>query len=268
MKTKGKGLGSILAAVILCASLGAQSAKLAGSGLMLEDNTLDVHLGADGVIDFIKATFYPGEGICNIYSLDIVKSRYEIHGQGVATSEAITAAGPGSYLVRSQNRLNAKVTIEAKGIAMVLGEERYTVKKKDGAFEIEVRPLLADATPDPGKVFNYRLTLLPAPGFIGIGSKTYVPVYKFSSPKAIDSEATYVPKQLSMEKGKLTAYGFSPEETKYPQFQYVYQFPFSPDKKVNLDNYLILLTQRQADGIIPLIHPVLLTIYFYDAIMP
>lgn len=268
MRTWGKCQVPVLLCAILCANLGAQSAKLAGSDLMLEDNTLDVHLGADGRIDFIKATFYPGEGICNIYSLDIAKSRYEIHGQGVATSESIIVTGPESFLVKSQNRLNAKVTIEAKGIIMVLGEEQYGIRKKDGVFEIEVRPLLSGSSPDPATMFSYRLTLLPTPGFVGIGTKTYVPVYKFSSPRAIDSEATYVPKRLNMEKGKLTAYSYAPEETKSPQFQYVYQFPFSPDKKVNLDNYLILLTQRQADGIIPLIHPVLLTIYFYDAIMP
>jgi hypothetical protein len=241
--------------------------RLTGSNLDVEDNSLEVHTADDGLIDFIKATYNPGAGITNIYGLDVAASPSLVHGIGIVTGEWIKQTGPGSFAIKGDGVPVAAITFESAGIRLLIGDECYFISKpKD--FLVEVRPLVKDGKPDPSRRFAYRVSLAHGGAFLGVVEKTYIPSYAFPPPPSLDLEAIYYPLELKFGNGKLEAYSYQVDGNGYPSFGYTISFELSKDRSVNLANYLILLTRRAREPRYPMIHAVLLTLYFYDALMP
>ena len=234
-----------------------------------QENTLIVRMGADGVIRSMQETFYPGEGIMHQYDLEVAEKPADIHGIGVATSDSIIQTGPSSYSVTCRTSFPALVTFEPGALILVLGEETYRITKPRD-YLIEIWPNGPDGKPDTSRRLAYNLTKNLSYGFLGIIDKGYVP--RCSSGrlgKKIDSEAVFYPRVFAFDGKTLDVETFELDKEEGLRFLYKYSFDLSKDKEINRRNFLILLTQRQGFTTEhPLINPLLLAIYFFEAMMP
>jgi hypothetical protein len=260
-----------LALVFLCCAL--LGPGLWADGKMIgtdydDDNSLSIHTGEDGVINFTQADFFPGPGFEEKLSMDIAPRATDIHGLGVVTSESIIQKGPSNYIVKGFGKIvPVEVSIEQGAITLGLGLESYRISHK-GDYLVEVRPRGKDGKPDPSQRFAYRITPNKDKDALSIIDRSYVPKdTTWMRGADYDIEAIFYPGKLIMKKGSLEADTYALRDTSSPTAGYKIMMPLSFEKSVNLMNYLILLTQRwNNDGYKPLTNPVILTIYYFDSL--
>ena len=240
--------------------------RLLGSGLWGPDNSLDLTVDDTGTITFIKAIYNPGMGIQEIYSLDIADLPQDLHDIGIVTSESIKSKGPGKYWVNDGADLPVIVELGKDRISLTIGQELYAISKPVD-FVVEAWPLDDEGRRDTKKRTSYGIIRARKECFLGFSDKAWLPDPKALEGK-IDSEAMYYPKQITLTDNHLDALVFNPSDDARPEYGYTYRVQFASDPAVNLRNFLVLLTLRsEMIGRRPLIHPVLLAIYYFDAIM-
>jgi hypothetical protein len=242
--------------------------KLLATDLYNDPNSVITFKGEDGVINYIQATFNPGDGYMCRFGIEVADDPAGIHGLGFVKSDRIEKTGPSSYIVNGYSTFPAKVQIEKDAIVLELGSETYRITKPS-EYLVEVWPHGLDGKPDLTRRFAYRLDRNRSYGFIGIIDKSYIPDYSRPLRSDLDPDAIYYPQDFHFDGKTQTAYVYQIGGRESACFCYEYSFDFSKDPAVNLQNYLILLTQRRGDTLeYPMIHAVLLTIYFYEAMMP
>jgi hypothetical protein len=263
---KGRSL-AIMLSLVVATGLWADG-RFTGSDLYNEDDSLDVHTGKDGIIDFIKATFYPGPGFLESYSYDVADNPAYIHGLGVVTKDRIRQKGPNSWVVTGYDVFPVEVALEGKAISLRLGRELYRVSHpKD--YLVEVWPLGPDGKPDLSRRLAYAIAKNSPNGFLGITDRGYVSSYRRPLASDLDPASIYIPQEISFDDGRLESYVYAVGGDGHTDMSFTCKFDFSRDKSVNLVNYLILLTQRRGDlKDFPVVHSVILTLFFYDALMP
>jgi hypothetical protein len=259
-----KLFATALACAILSLSAAAQD-RLLATDLWGEDNILELTTDDTGAIKFIKATYNPGMGIQEIYSLDIADRPEDLHDVGIATSESIKTIGPNKYLVSGEVDLPIVVDIEKGKILFTIGRECYAISKPVD-FLVEAWPLDSSDKPDLGRRTAYGVIRARKECFLGFLEKKWLPDKKALQGK-IDEEAMFYPQNITLTDRYLTALVFDPSDDAHPESEYTYRLRFAPDPRVNLKNFLVLLALRSDRvGRRPLIHPALLAIYYYDAL--
>jgi hypothetical protein len=156
----------------------------------------------------------------------------------------------------------------------MLGKESYLISKPNN-YLIEVWPIEADGSISTNKRFAYGVAKDRGNEkcFLGIIERSYEPHFDNSSKsedyKYYDWQGVNYPKVLTFSDGKLESlvYSLIGVDNEYPYFSYSYAVSFSKDRAINIKNYLILMTQRENLMVNQLIHPVLLTLLFFDAIV-
>jgi len=242
--------------------------KLLATDLYNEPNSIIAFTGEDGLIIYIQATFNPGDGYMVRYGIEIADEPAGIHGIGIVKSDRITQIGPGRYRVKGYTTFPVEVEIERGSITLAMGTETYRISKPRD-FLVEVWHQGPDGKPDTTRRFAYRLTKNQSYGFLGIIDKTYVPDYSLPLKDDLDPDSIYYPQDFRFDGKTETALVHQIGGDGSSCFRYDYSFEFSKDPEINRQNFLILLTQRR--GYVPeypMIHAVLLTIYFYEAMMP
>jgi len=258
------------AAISIAVNIAAVSAegKLLATDLCNEPNMAVSFEGGDGVINYIQATFNPGDGYMVRYGIEIADEPTGIHGLGFVKSDRVVMTGAASYLVNGYSTFPIEVHLEKDAIRLEIGSETYRISKpKD--YLVEIWPRSPNGETDFSRRFAYRVDRNQSYGFIGIIDKSYIPDYSRPLRDDLDPEAIYYPQVFRFDGKTQTADVYQVGGRDGACFRYEYSFDFDKDRSVNLQNYLILLTQRRGDSLeYPLIHAVLLTIYFYEAMMP
>jgi hypothetical protein len=259
-------LSFVIFACSLC--LAGQEAKgvLLSNDLAGMDNKFSILTNADGLIVYIEAQYHTGPGIMLQYSLDVVGKPYELHDIGVVTEEAIQKTGTSTYSVASDSKVPLRVTIGQADVRLELGQELFIVSRPN-LYRVETGPN-TDKGIDANKATIYTVQKNHEErGFLGYEKRKWLP-----PPGKVDSEIDYVakdcPEDFTFMGNTLEASTYDPS-TEKPVYWYSYTIPLAKTREVNLMNYLILLTQRRDEGdpSYPVIHPVLLTLYYYDALM-
>lgn len=246
----------------------AAEGKMLASDLYNDPNSIVVFKGEDGIINYLQTTFNPSDGYMCRYGIEVADEPAGIHGLGIVKSDRIVSTGPSSYIVKGYSTFPVRVQFEKKAILLELGSEIYRISKPK-EYLVEVWPRGPDGNPDHARRFAYRLDRNQSYGFIGIIDKSYVPNYNRPLQSDLDPDAIYYPQVFRFDGKIQTAYVYQVGGRESACFYYEYSFDFSKDPAINLQNFLILLTQRRGDTLeYPLIHAVLLTIYFYEAMMP
>lgn len=264
-----------LALAILCLSLvgielSGQEPRgvLKANDLVGLDNSLEVSMDKKGAIDFIEATYYRGPGIMIKYSYDIVQKPYEIHDLGIATDEDIILAGPSTYSVKSKAKAQLKVEIGTKSIRLDIGKEVFLISSPN-LYRVETGPRDTNGDIDSKRRTIYTLQKNHQErGFLGYEQRLWTPPLE-APLQDIDFVAKDCPEVYFYDDHVLEATTFEPGNDKEAAYWYSYAIPLSASREVNLMNYLVLLTQRRDEGdpSYPVIHPVLLTLYFFDALV-
>ena len=242
--------------------------KLLATDLYNEPNSVVAFTGEDGLINYIQATFNPGDGYMVRYGIEIADNPTDIHGIGLIKSDRITQTGPQSYDVKGYTIFPVEVTFGEGAVVLVMGSETYRISKPRD-YLVEIWPNGPDGKPDRTRRFAYKLTKNLSYGFLGIIDKSYVPDFTIPPKDDLDPDSIYYPQEFSFDGKTETAYVYQVGGDGSSCFRYDYSFELSKDRDVNVQNYLILLTQRR--GYVPeypMIHAVLLTIFFYEAMMP
>jgi hypothetical protein len=254
-------------ALALCPFHLQAQATLVGSMMTGDDNRLEAKVDDQGVICCMEESFTRGEGaITEIYRLDVGKEEWEIHGLGVATSKAIRQAGANTYIVQGEAEMPVKVTLGEREITLALGRELYTIGKKQN-YLVEQRRLDANGNIVQGQAFSYEVAKRKGEGFIGVKPASSRFKAERESP-LFDPEAGYYPKNSELGDAQIKASVFDPQDDRLPEYAYSYRISLSKSRDANLQNYLILLTQRSdRTERRPLIHPVLLSLCYFDALM-
>lgn len=249
--------------------LAGQEAKgvLLSNDLAGLDNKYDVLTNADGRIIYIEEQYHTGPGIMLQYSLDIAEKPYEIHDLGVVTDEAIRKIDSSTYSVTSGSKVPLRVSIEKNFVRLELGKEIFIVSRPS-LYRVETGPYGTDKGMDSNRATIYSVQKNHEErGFLGYEKKKWLPpMAKLNS--EIDYIAKDCPEDFTFIGDTLEATTYDPS-TEKPVYWYSYTIPLAKTHEVNLMNYLILLTQRrdENDPSYPVIHPVLLTLYYYDALM-
>jgi hypothetical protein len=242
--------------------------KLLATDLYNEPNSVIAFTGEDGLINYIQATFNPGDGYMVRYGIEIADDPAGIHGIGIVKSDRITPTSPGSYRVKGYSTFPVDVSFGSDAVILGMGSEIYRVSKPRD-YLVEVWPLGPDGKPDLTRRFAYMLTKNRSYGFLGIIDKSYIPDYSIPLKDDLDPDSIYYPQDFRFDGKTETALVHQIGGDGSSCFRYDYSFEFSKDPEINRQNFLILLTQRR--GYVPeypMIHAVLLTIYFYEAMMP
>jgi hypothetical protein len=250
------------------ALLGQQAkAILLSNDLIGLDNSLELTLNDDGLIVFILASYYPGPSFMEQYSLDIVKKPYELHDRGVVTDEDIVPMGPTSYSVKSKARIPLTVTIGGQSVRLDLGGEIYIISKQND-YVIESGPGGKSGKIDDTNRTIYSISKGIKNSFKGYTQQRWFPDRQ-NAVRNIDFVAKDSPEDISFDGVELKAVTFQYTNQREAVYMYDYTIPLAKSRDINLMNYLILLTQRcdENDPSYPVIHPVLLTLYYYDALM-
>ena len=255
----------ILGIVITIASAASGQIKFIASNLAGEDNSLNIKLDKNGRISFIEATFRPGPGITTIYARDIVEKKWELHDIGIVTSERIIQKNINCYEITARSSLGLTVWLENNAILLMIGKELYRISKpKD--YLIEARPIDEQGKADELRRTAYGIKKSKTDSFIELIEKSWVPKFDAFS-NDIDYEALCIPKKITFFGKTIQATVYPPDDENVAIYYYDYFFPLSKSRDVNLYNYLVLLTQRgDRIGEHPIIHPVLLTLLFFDAL--
>jgi len=231
------------------------------------DNKYDILTNADGLIIYIEEQYHTGPGIMLQYSLDIVEKPYELHDIGVVTEEAIKNTGASTYSVASGSKVPLRVSIEKGFVRLELGQELFIVSRPS-LYRVETGPYGMDKGIDSNRATIYTVQKNHEErGFLGYEKKKWLPpMAKLNS--EIDYVAKDCPEDFAFIGNTLEATTYDPSSEK-PAYWYSYTIPLAQTREVNLMNYLILLTQRcdENNPSYPVIHPVLLTLYYYDALM-
>jgi hypothetical protein len=229
------------------------------------DNSLELTFNETGIISFIKATYYPGPSIMKQYSLDVVQKPYELHDIGVVTDTAIVRLAATRYSVNSDSKVPLSVEIEEKAITLSIGREIFIITRPRVSFIVETGLENGEGKIDPARKTIYELAKEKKTGFLGFKQQRWFPGHET---EGIDYVAKDCPEVFSLIGDKLEASTYDPNNKK-TTYCYSYTIPLAKTHEVNLMNYLILLTQRrdENDPSYPVIHPVLLTLYYYDALM-
>lgn len=229
------------------------------------DNSLELTFNEAGIISFIKATYYPGPSIMKQYSLDVVQKPYELHDIGVVTDTDIVPLGAMGYRVRSDSKIPLSVEIRETAITLNIGRELFVISKPRANFFVETGMKNGEGKLDSTKKTVYELAKDKKTGFLGFKQQRWFPGQEADG---IDYVAKDCPEVFSLIGEKLEASTYDPINKK-TTYCYSYTIPLAKTREVNLMNYLILLTQRRDEGdpSYPVIHPVLLTLYYYDALM-
>lgn len=268
MENKSKYLLVLAMVLALASPMAFAEGKLLATDLYNDPNSVVAFKGEDGVINYLQATFNPGDGYMCRYGIEVADEPAGIHGLGFLKSDRIIKKGASSYIVNGYSTFPAVVRIEADAIFLDLGSETYRISKPK-EYLVEVWPHGPDGKPDLTRRFAYRLDRNLSYGFIGIIDKGYVPDYNRPLRSDLDPDAIYYPQEFRFDGKTQTAYVYQIGGRDAACFYYEYSFDLSKDPATNLQNYLILLTQRRGDSLeYPMIHAVLLTIYFYEAMMP
>jgi hypothetical protein len=258
--------------VIACACslcLAGQETKgvLLSNDLAGPNNQFSVLTNADGLIIYIEEQYHTGPGIMIQYSLDIAEKPYGIHDLGVVTEEAIKKNSATTYSVTSGSKVPLRVSVEKGFVRLELGEELYIVSRPS-LYRVETGPFGADKGLDANRATIYTVQKNHEErGFLGYERRKWLPpLGKINS--EIDYVAKDCPEDFAFMGKTLEATTYDPG-TEKPAYWYSYTIPLAKTREVNLMNYLILLTQRcdENDPSYPVIHPVLLTLYYYDALM-
>lgn len=246
----------------------AAEGHLTGTDFYNERNSILVYTGEDGIINYIQATFNPSDGYMVRYGIEIADGPAGIHGIGIVKSDRITQTGPSSYRVKGYSTFPVDVTFGEGSVVLDMGAETYCISKP-GDYLVEVWPRGPDGNPDRSRRFAYRLTKNRSYGFIGIIDKGYVPDFSQPLKDGLDPGTIYFPQEFGFDGKTQTVDVYQVGGRQGPCRGYEYSLDLSKDSTINRQNFLILLTQRRADTMaFPLIHAVLLTIYFYEAMMP
>ena len=231
------------------------------------DNSLDLTLNKEGRISFIKATYYEGPGIMKQYSLDVVKEPYELHDIGVSTDKDIIPVGSMQYRINSASKVPLMVEITERSINLTIGLELFVIARPQATYTVETGPKNKD-----GKIESTNKTVFEVArnrkiGFLGFKQQRWFPDQE-NSADSIDFVAKDCPEKFSLIGQSLEASTYDPTN-RQSTYWYSYTIPLAKSRDINLMNYLILLTQRcdEGDPSYPVIHPVLLTLYYYDALM-
>lgn len=268
MAKRDKFVLALAIALAMGAPMAFAEGKLLATDLYNDPNSVVPFEGQDGVINYLQATFNPGDGYMCRYGIEVADEPAGIHGLGFVKSDRIIKNGPSSYIVKGYSTFPAMIRIETDAILLELGSETYRISKPK-EFLVEIWPHGPDGKPDLTRRFAYRLDRNIDYGFIGIIDKSYIPDYKRPLRSDLDPDAIYYPQDFRFDGKTQKAYVYQVGGREAACFCYEYSFDFSSDSEVNLQNYLILLTQRRGDSLeYPMIHAVLLTIYFYEAMMP
>ena len=148
-----------------------------------------------------------------------------------------------------------------------LGGESFVITKPKAYF-VESGPIGKNGKIDGANKTSYSISKGGTNGFKGYTQQRWFPDRQ-NVVRNIDFVAKDSPEDISFDGEKLKAVTFQYGNQREATYMYDYTIPLAKTREVNLMNYLILLTQRcdEYNPSYPVIHPVLLTLYFYDALM-
>ena len=262
----------IIMVIILVSSfvLAGQQKKaiLLSNDLVGLDNSLELTMDNEGLIIYIEAKYNRGPGIMIQYNQDIVKEPYELHDIGVVTDEDIKATGPAKYSIKSKSKVLLNVTLGDGKIQLDLGKEIYIISNQN-LYHVELGPRGKDGKIETKQETEYTVQKNHEEmGFLGYEKQKWFP-NKDTVNNEVDFVANNCPEAFFFDDHVLEATTYAPWDSKQAAYWYSYTIPLAKSRDINLMNYLILLTQRcdEGDPSYPVIHPVLLTLYYYDALM-
>lgn len=244
----------------------APEGRLVAGDLYNDDNSIELHMGDDGIIDFMQVTENPGPSYMTRRGMDVVAEAWKAHGPGIVTAQMIKQVEAQTWSVACEGDIPATLRIAGKSVSLELGKETYVVTKpKD--YLVEVRPRAQEGGSGGRFAYSVARNRQENKGFLGIIDRSYIPRCDSVQTQGIDWLAVTYPRDLTFGDDRIVSYvsragGREPPDA---AFFFDYSVKMDGDKSVNLQNYLILLTRR-GDNPYLFIHPVLLTLLYFDAL--